>query len=59
MRKQIIVVEKACSDLKEYAHQLSLSYFSVTSARQVFLKEIRSLTDYLLHEVRSGCLTAA
>lgn len=59
MQKEITLVEKACSDLKEYAYQLSLSYFSMGDARQAFLNEIRNLTDYLLHEVRSGCLAAA
>lgn len=31
----------------------------MAGARQVFLDEIKSLKNYLLHEVRSGCLTAA
>lgn len=59
MEKQRRLVEKACSDLNEYAYQLSLLYFSVAVARQAFLEEIKKLTDYLLSEVRSGCFSAA
>ncbi|GLR08547.1 hypothetical protein COO59_19125 [Mixta theicola] len=59
MTNHIIPIEKACSDLKEYAYKLSLVYFSMDTARKMLLDEISHLTDYLLHEVRSGCLTAA
>lgn len=59
MAISVTTIEKECADLKQYAVELSMKYFSMASARQDFLNEINKLIDYLLYEVRSNCLSAA